>query len=77
MIALYFREITFENVEWAEALMGVARPQIDNAIAFWFPTDNTDGDSPAVFKPAVNFSHSSRPRSFTSANAPTTSAGAW
>ncbi|KNC10017.1 hypothetical protein AC791_15535 [Klebsiella sp. RIT-PI-d] len=57
MIALYFPEITFENVEWAETLMGVARSQIDNAIAFWFPADNTDRDAPAVPEPAVKFAH--------------------
>jgi len=77
MIALYFREIAFENLEWAEALVWVASPQIDNALRFWFPADDPDGDPPAVFEPTVNFAHSLRPFSFIAKNAPTRSRAGW
>jgi len=57
MIALYFREIAFENLERAETLIWVAVPQIDNALRLCFPADDADGDPPTVFKPAVEFAH--------------------
>jgi len=58
MIALYFREIAFENLERAEALIWVAVTQVDNALRPWFPADDADGDPPAVFEPAIEFAHS-------------------
>jgi len=74
---LNFSEVALEDLKRAGAFVWVASPQIDNALRLWFPADDADGDPPAVFDPAVNFSRSLRPFSFIAENAPTMLPAGW
>jgi len=58
MIALYFPEMSLELVKRAEALtMFVVVAQVDNAVCFRLPPNDTDDDAALVFKASVNFMH--------------------
>jgi len=55
----YFPEIALKLVKWAEALaMFVVIAQVDNAVCFRLPPNDTDNDSALVFEASVNFTHS-------------------
>jgi len=58
--ALYFPEIALKLVKWAEAFaMLVVVAQVDNAVCFWLPPNDTDDNAALVFETPVNFTHSS------------------
>ncbi|OCF81867.1 hypothetical protein AS299_23160 [Citrobacter freundii] len=57
MIVRYLPELLPEMLKWAEAFVRVAITQVDNALCFWFPADNTDRHSAVVFEPSVKFAH--------------------
>jgi len=58
MLGTYFPEIALKLVKWAEALaMFVIVAQVDNAVCFRLPPNDTDNDSALVFEASVNFTH--------------------
>ncbi|AGN84930.1 hypothetical protein H650_06960 [Enterobacter sp. R4-368] len=58
MVVLYFSEFTLELLKRAEALVLVTLPQVDNALRFWLPADDTHRDAVLVSESAVEFAHS-------------------
>ena len=57
MIVRYLPELFAKQFEWAEALVWVAVAQVDNALCFWLPADNTDWHAAVVPVPPVKFAH--------------------
>jgi len=58
MVCTYFPEIALKLVKWAEALaMLVVVAQVDNAVCFRLPPNDTDDDAALVCKPSVEFAH--------------------
>jgi len=58
MLVTYFSEIALKLVKWAEALaMFIVIAQIDNAVCFRFPANDTDDNAALVFKPSVELAH--------------------
>jgi len=57
MIVRYLPELLSEMLKWAEAFVWIAISQVDNALRFWLPADNTDWHSAVIFEPSVKFAH--------------------
>ena len=61
MIVLYLSKLALELFERAEAFMLIAFAQVDNAVSFRFPSDNSNWDTVVVFEPSVKFLHKDPP----------------
>jgi len=58
MLCPYFPEMALKLVKWAEALaMFVVVAQVDNAVCFRLPPNDTNDDAPLVFKLSVELAH--------------------
>jgi len=58
MFALYFPEIALKLVKWAEALaMFVIVAQVNNAVCFRLPPNDSDDDATFVFELSVELAH--------------------
>jgi hypothetical protein len=57
MIVRYLPELLPEMLKWAEAFVWISITQVDNALCFWLPADNTNWHSAMIFEPSVKFAH--------------------
>jgi hypothetical protein len=58
MVVLYLCELALKLFKGAGTFMLITLPEVDDSPGFWLPPDNSDGDSPVVFKSPIKFAHS-------------------